>query len=120
MLKQNFIENKHSNSVALINEDLEDFDAELRNDIFILESLEKLLVVVQEQIEFLKADNPKKDMKAYRRIKERLDNEYEKLKNILDDMSDKAKKIITENENIETKRTPRYEPLSFVKKDSEN
>ena len=51
---------EHLNLVDIINEDLYDIDAELRKDILILESLEKLLVVVQEQIEYLKTDNPKR------------------------------------------------------------
>ena len=56
-------------------------------------------------------------MIAYSSIKERLNEEYDNLKNALKDMSVKAKKIATKE--IKTNKTPRYEPLSFVKLDSE-
>ena len=69
-------------------------------------------------MEYLIADNPNKDMVAYSSIKERLLEEYENLKNTLNDMSVKAKQIATEE--IKTIWTLRYEPLSFVKLDSES
>ena len=85
--------------------------------ISILKSLERLLVIVQEQMEYLKADNQNKDMVAYSSIEERLFKEYENLKNILSGMSLNAKQFINKEG---TERTPRYEHFTFVKLDSES
>ena len=68
-------------------------------------------------MEYLKADNPNKDMVAYSNIEERLFKEYENLKNTLSGMSLKANQII--NKEV-TERTPRYEHFTFVKLDSES
>ena len=108
---------KHSNLVDPHIEGQNDFDAERRKDISILESLERLLVVVQEQMEFLKDDNLKKDKIAYSSIKDMLYEKFNYLKYTLKEMSMKAQQIVTEE--IKAKIKPRYEPLTFVKKDSE-
>ena len=108
---------KHSNLVDPLSEDLHYFDAELKNDLSILKSLEKLLVVLQEQMEYLISENDNKDMSEYSSIKEKLDEEYGVLKNTLNDMTVKAKQIV--EKEAKTDRARQYEPLSFVKSDSE-
>ena len=108
---------EHSNFVDPLSEDLHDFKAELRRNKSILKSLEKQLVVVQEQMKYFQSESSNKDMITYNKIKTKLDEEYGNLKNILDDMTTKANQIVME-ETI-TDRLPQYEPLSFVKSDSE-
>ena len=107
---------EHSNLVDPSSEGQHDFDGELRKDRSTLMSLERLLVVVQEQMEYLISENFNKDMVAYSNIKEKLEEEYEDLKNTLNDMTVKAKQITTNK--TKTSKAPKYEPLSFVMPDS--
>ena len=108
---------EHSNLVDPSSEGQHDFDAELRKDRSALKSLERLLVVVQEQMEYLISENFNKDMVAYSNIKEKLEEEYGDLKNTLNDMTVKAKQITTKK--TETSKALKYEPLSFVIPDSD-
>ena len=94
-----------------------EFDDELKKDKSALKSLERLLVVVQEQIEYLTSENDNKDMVAYSNIKEKLEEEYGDLKNTLNDMTVKAKQITIKK--TKTSKAPKYEPLSFVMPDSD-
>ena len=71
-------------------------NSELNKDRSALKSLERLLVVVQEQMEYLISENANKDMVTYRKIKKKLEEEYGDLKNTLKDMTVKAKQIIIE------------------------
>ena len=105
---------EHSNLVGPSSEGQHDFDDELKRDKSALKSLERLLVVVQEQMEYLTSENDNKDMVAYSNIKEKLEEEYVDLKNTLNDMTVKAKQITTK-----TSKAPKYEPLSFVMPDSD-
>ena len=108
---------EHSNLVDPSSEGQHDFDAELRKDKSALKSLERLLVVIQEQMEYLISENANKDMFAYSNIKEKLEEEYGDLKNTLNDMIVKAKQITTMK--TKTSKAPKYEPLSFVMPDSD-
>ena len=98
---------KHSNLVDPLREGLHDFDAELRKDKSILKSLERLLVIVQEQMEYLESGNANKDMIAYCDIKTKLDEEYRNLKNTLRIMTVKAKQVFWKE--IKNLKTPQYE-----------
>ena len=94
---------EHSNLIDPSSEGQHYFDGELKKDRKTLKSLERLLVVVQEQMEYLVSENANKDMVAYSSIKEKLEEEYGDLKNTLNDMTVKAKQIITK----QTKTTVR-------------
>ena len=78
-------------------------------------SLERLLVVVQEQTEFIKSESSNKDVTEYIKIKAKLEEEMENLKNTLNDMTVNAKQIVAKK--TITNKPPQYEPLSFVKSD---
>ena len=82
-----------------------------------MKSLERLLVVVQEQMEYLIGENSNKDMVAYNKIKEKLEEESGTLKNTLNDMTVKAKQITTKK--TKTSKALKYELLSFVMPDSD-
>ena len=107
---------EHSNLVDPSSKGQHYFESELKKDRSALKSLERLLVVVQEQMEYLISENINKDMIAYSNIKEMLEVEYGDLKNILNDMTVKAKLIATKK--TKTSKFPKYEPLSFVMPDS--
>ena len=108
---------EHSNLVDPSSEGQHDFDGELIKDRSALKSLERLLVVVQEQMEYLISENVNKDIVAYSNIKEKLEEEYEDLKNTLNDMSVKAKQITTMKTKIS--QASKYELLSFVMPNSD-
>ena len=82
-----------------------------------LRSLERLLIVLQEQMEYLKNSDTDKDMDTQKLIKDEYDKEFYILKNSLLDLTVKAKKIIVAEEKGE--KTSKYESLSFVKQDCE-
>ena len=82
-----------------------------------MKSLERLLVVVQEQMEYMINGDTNKDMIAYNNIKAKLDEEYTNLKNTLNDMTVKAEQIVAKKAN--TDKPPKFELFSFVKSDSE-
>ena len=103
---------EHSNFVDPSSEGQHYFDGELKKDRKALKSLERLLIVIQEQMEYLMSENSNKDMIAYSNINEKFEEEYEDLKNTLNDMTVKAKQITTNK--TKTSCTPKYEPLSFV------
>ena len=108
---------EHSNLVDPLSENQHYFDGELKKDKKTLNSLERLLVVVQEQMEYLISENANKDMVAYNNITEKLEEEYEDLKNTFNDMTVKAKQITTNK--TKASKAPKYEPLSFVMPDAE-
>ena len=108
---------EHSNFVDPSSEGQHYFDGELKKDKKALKSLERLLVVIQEQMEYLISENSNKDMIAYSNIKEKLEEEYGNLKNTLNDMIVKATQITTKK--IKASKAPKYEPLSFVMSDSD-
>ena len=108
---------EHSNSVDPSSEGQFYLDSELKKDRKALKSLERLLVVVQEQMEYLNSKNTNKDMVTYTKIKEKLEEEYGDLKNTLNEMTVKAKQI-TANKTKASKAN-KYEPLSFVMSDSD-
>ena len=108
---------EHSDLIGPSSEGQHYFDSELKKDRKTLKSLERLLVVVQEQMEYLKSENTNKETAAYSNIKEKLEEEYEDLKNTLNDMTVKAKQITTKK--TKTNKLPKYELLSFVMPDSE-
>ena len=108
---------EHSNLVDPSSEGQHYFDSELKKDRSALKFLERLLVVVQEQMEYLISEIANKDMIAYSNIKEKFEEEYGDLKNTLNDMTVKAKQITTKK--TETSKAPKYEPLSFVMSDSD-
>ena len=108
---------KHSNLIVPQSESQHYFDRELKDDWKILTYIERLLVVVQEQMECLKNENANNDTTEYREIKANIDEGCWNLKNILSDMTVKAEKIIAKE--AKTDKTPQYELLSFVKSDSQ-
>ena len=108
---------EHSNFIDSSSEGQHYFESELKKDRKALKSLERLLVVVQEQMEYLIGENSNKDMVAYNKIKEKLEEEYGILKNTLNDMTVKAKQITTKK--TKTSKAPKYELLSFVMPDSD-
>ena len=89
---------QHLYLVDLYKEGEKNLDNELKNSKSMLNYLKKLLIVVQGQMEFLKIENSNKDMNAYNKIKERLEEENESLKNTLENMTEKAKHIASEEE----------------------
>ena len=102
----------HSNLIYSPSKDRHDFEAELRNDSSALFSLQRLIVVVQEQMEYLISENSNKEMVEYSKIKEKLEKEYEDLKNTLNVMNVKAKQITTKE--TKTSKALKYEDLTFV------
>ena len=95
---------EHSNLVALQSESRHYFDNELKDNWRILTYIERLLVVVQEQMECLISENANNDTTEYREIKANIDEGYWNLKNILRDMTVKAEKIIAKE--AKTDKTP--------------
>ena len=103
----------HSKSVLLPSEQKIDLENELKEDISILESLEKLLIILQEQMKFLEIEKENIDKITYSEIKCQIDGEYEDLLSILNSMINKAKQVImSEKKTVMIKR---YQSVSFVK-----
>ena len=71
---------EHSNSFDHLSEGINYLDAEMKKYKSILESLERLLVVVQEQMEYLVSENVNKDMIEFNSFNLKLYEEYEDLK----------------------------------------
>ena len=71
---------EHSNLVVPLSEGLHYFDRELKDDWKILTYIERLLVVVQEQMECLISENANNDTTEYREIKANIDEECWNLK----------------------------------------
>ena len=92
-------------------------DEELEEGIVNLESLEKLLIILQEQMEYISNDDASKHYKAYKIVKNQINDEYQALKNTLKEITTRSERI---NEfEIKANQIPQYEPLSFVKPYSE-
>ena len=108
---------EHSNLVDPLSEGLYYFDRELKDNWKILTYIERLLVVVQVQMECLISENANNDTTEYIEIKANIDEGFWSLKNILNEITVKAKQIVTKKNK--TDKTLKYEPLSFVKSDSE-
>ena len=103
----------HSKAVYLAREGKIELKNELDEDIYILESLEKLLIILQEQMKYLEIERENIDIVTYKKVKSQIDKEYDSLSNTLNEMTNKAKQAITSE--VKTNMIPRYEPLSFVK-----
>ena len=71
---------EHAKSINHFTASQHYFDSELKVNRSILFSLERLLIVIQEQMEYLRSVNSNKNMTVYSSIKPRLDEEYENLK----------------------------------------
>ena len=76
-----------------------------------------MLIVYQEQMEWVKSPESRIDMKIFNKFKGQLDEECDNLTSILSDMTVKAKQIINEEEN--TNKALKYEQVSFAESDSE-
>ena len=108
---------KHSKSVDPFIEGQHELNSELNKHIKILKSLENMFIVFQEQMEWVKSPESRKNTDIFNKFKTQLDEECDSLINILSDMTVKAKKIISEEEN--TNKAQKYELVSFIKSDSE-
>ena len=86
---------------------------ELKEDIFILESLEKLLIILQEQMKCFEAEIEYIDKIKYLKTKCQIDEEYDSLSSTLNEMINKSKQAITSEEKI--KMISRFQIISFVK-----
>ena len=95
-----------------------DVDIELKNIKQALNSLEKLLIVLQDQMEYLKSEDSNKDTKAYNRIKDQLDDEYSNLINSLNSITTKSKQIVVKG--TKTSKISNYDNLCNIKSESEN
>ena len=107
----------HSSSVDPLSEGYRDLNSELKKSKFTLKSLERLLVVVEEQMEYLRSKEINKDIATYNKVKEQLDEVYNGLSGILNEMMMKAKRIIMKQGKIS--KGSKYDDLSFVKSDYE-
>ena len=80
--------------------------------------MEKLLIVVQEQMGYLSSDNVNLDRIAYKMVKNDINSLYQSLTIMLDEITQKSK-IIAKNEP-EVEKPISYESLSSIKVDSKN
>ena len=108
---------KDLKKVDPFSEDQYELNSELNKHIKILKSLENMLIVYQEQMEWVKSPESRIDIKIFNKSKGQLDEECDNLKRILSDMTVKAKQIISEEGN--TNKAHKYELVSFAKSDSE-
>ena len=108
---------KHLKSVDPFSKGQHDLNSELNQHIKKLKSLENMLIVYQEQIEWVNSPESRKDIAIFNKFKNQLDEECESLTSILSDMTVKAKKIIGEEGN--TNKAHKYEVVSFAESDSE-
>ena len=108
----------HSYEVDPLRKKQYNFDEKLSKQKFILNYLEKLLIVVQEQMGYLNSDNVNLDRIAYNMVKSDINSLYQNLTIMLDDMTQKSK-IIAKNEP-EVEKPISYESLSSIKVDSKN
>ena len=69
-----------------------------------------MLVVVQEQIQYVRNEDIDRDMVTYNKVKNQIDEEYSSLKSTLTDLTIKAQKIISEDRS----KAFKYESISFV------
>ena len=90
-----------------------ELESELKKDIFTLESLEKLLIILQEQMKYLEVEKESFDKSTFKKVKNQLDKEYDNLKSTLNEMTNKANQVI--KSEAKTDMILRYEPLSYIK-----
>ena len=83
--------NIHSKSVDPSRGNLHNFEAGLKKDIEALESMEKMLLILQEQMEYIKSKDAVIDIIAYNRVKMQINAEYDDFTTNLNDMMMKAK-----------------------------
>ena len=105
---------EHSNLINPLSEGQHYFDNEIKVNSSILKSLERLLIVVQEQMEYSASNNTNKDFKECKRVKDELDQEYFSLKNTLNETTLRANQITIIKE-MKTAKNSWYEDLSFIK-----
>ena len=117
-LSGNNTEEYHFNEAGLFKErEVLYLFSELSNNKSMLNSLEKQLVIVQEQMEYIKWEDVRNDFTNYQKAKSKIDKEYNNLKSTLKEMTVKSQQILTKEEKAD--KTLRFESFSFVKLDSE-
>ena len=96
------------------------FESELSVSKVSLYSIEKLLVIVQEQLCLVKSENTEKDLTLYRRSEDELDSQFDELKLTLKNMKERVKHIfknVNTSNGTNTMQKIKYESLSFIQDD---
>ena len=117
-LKQNesistdFFCKEHSYFVNTDCEGYHDLNSELTTNKSTLKSLERLLVVVEEQMEYLRSKEVDKDTATYNQVKGQLDKKYKDLTSVLKETSINGQRIVINQEKFDNNL--KYDCLSFV------
>ena len=83
-----------------------------------LNELERLLVLLQERIEYFNIDNDKKNPDLYKKVKGLIDENFGELNTLLENLTSKSFRISQLNTKIIVNNNKmKYEYLSFIKDD---
>ena len=106
----------HAESIDLSSEELHILETELKEAIGALESMERMLLILQEQMEYMRCKDIDLDKIALERVEGQIVDEYKSLTSNLNEMMVKAKQSTIDGSKSQALR---YESFSFVKPDSE-